>query len=322
MYNAGKFLPACIESILNQTFRDFELILVDDGSTDGGGKICDLFASKDTRIHVIHQVNQGHTVARNNGVYASTGEWIAFVDHDDILENNMYQALFDVAENNNVDMVICSHYDMNEDGTRKWSLQRPPHIHTGNLEIIDSHKMITDIGWSGYYNNSLFILPWNRITKREIVFETPFRFSREGEDELRANKLYLKKYPVAILHLPYYCFRTNSNSITHRPFNINRLCGLSMLIERNNLFLKNGFTTAADIAASQYVENYISNYFQATNIGHPEWLTPFRKDFYRLFPQAAKCNGRTFMQWLKFHIRVFIFMISPSLYKRMILCRN
>ena len=91
VYNVEKYLAQCLNSILNQTYTDFEVILIDDGSQDNSGTICDEFAIKDSRIHVIHQMNAGVSVARNNGVKLTTGEWITFIDPDDWVDTNFLE---------------------------------------------------------------------------------------------------------------------------------------------------------------------------------------------------------------------------------------
>lgn len=107
VYNTERYLRECIDSILAQTFTDFELILVDDGSTDGSGSICDEYADKDPRIQVIHQENVGATAARRKGVNQACGEYIAFVDSDDWISQNMYQDMMPKAETFGADMVLC-----------------------------------------------------------------------------------------------------------------------------------------------------------------------------------------------------------------------
>ena len=106
VYNTEKYLRECIDSILAQTFTDFELILVDDGSTDGSGAICDEYAKKDERIRVIHQENGGATAARRSGVQFAGGEYITFVDSDDWIEQCMYWEMLELADTYNADMVL------------------------------------------------------------------------------------------------------------------------------------------------------------------------------------------------------------------------
>ena len=106
IYNVEKYLPHCVDSILEQTFFDLEVILVDDGSTDRCGAICDEYATKDNRVIVIHEVNSGVSVARNKGIDLSRGEYISFVDGDDILATNYYEILYDVIiENQRVEKI-------------------------------------------------------------------------------------------------------------------------------------------------------------------------------------------------------------------------
>ena len=117
VYDVEKYLSRCIDSILNQTLSDFELILVDDGSPDNCGQICDSYASKYNRICVIHQENQGVSVARNVGVALATGQYIAFVDSDDYVHPQMYELLCDVLDNTEYPFVHCSFHRLEENET-------------------------------------------------------------------------------------------------------------------------------------------------------------------------------------------------------------
>ena len=107
VFNTEKYLRECIDSILVQTFTDFELILVDDGSTDGSGAICDAYADQDSRVRVIHQSNSGITVARKSGVRVASGEYVTFVDSDDWIEREMYATLLDCGQEDTPDIMIC-----------------------------------------------------------------------------------------------------------------------------------------------------------------------------------------------------------------------
>ncbi|MCM3568229.1 glycosyltransferase [Neobacillus mesonae] len=107
IYNVEQYLPNCIESILSQTYKDFEVILVNDGSPDNCGEICENYAKKDNRIKVIHKVNEGVSSARNCGINLSKGEYIGFIDPDDTVEPEMYDVLLQTAKKNNADIVVC-----------------------------------------------------------------------------------------------------------------------------------------------------------------------------------------------------------------------
>ncbi|MEG0087047.1 MAG: glycosyltransferase, partial [Niameybacter sp.] len=114
VYNVEKYLPKCIESILAQSFTDFEVILIDDGATDKSGEICEEYANKDTRIKIIHKENGGLSSARNAGIELSNGNYIGFVDSDDFIHPQMYEILLREARSSNSDVVICRYKCWNE----------------------------------------------------------------------------------------------------------------------------------------------------------------------------------------------------------------
>lgn len=120
IYNVEKYLPRCIESILNQTFREFELILINDGSTDNCKEICEKYKKIDSRIIVVNKKNGGVSSARNFGIDISRGEYIGFVDPDDFIDANMYEILFNTANSYNSDMVICDYYKVSEYDIKKY----------------------------------------------------------------------------------------------------------------------------------------------------------------------------------------------------------
>ncbi len=110
VFNIKEYLTRCVSSILGQSFTDFELLLVDDGSTDGSAEMCDDFAKKDNRVKVIHQPNSGVSTARNNGISAASGEYIGFVDSDDWIDREMFSSLLSCAETSDADVVVCDCY--------------------------------------------------------------------------------------------------------------------------------------------------------------------------------------------------------------------
>lgn len=119
VYKVEPYLRQCLDSIVNQTYKDLEIILVDDGSPDGCGAICDAYAAKDDRIIVIHKENAGLSAARNDGIRRATGEWIAFVDSDDWLAREYYEKMFSALGRKNVDVFCAGGYFLEEDGDSK-----------------------------------------------------------------------------------------------------------------------------------------------------------------------------------------------------------
>ena len=163
IYNTEKFLPLCINSVLNQTLTDIEVLLVNDGSTDGSGKICDEYACKDQRIQVIHTLNQGVSHARNQGLETAKGEYIAFMDSDDWIETDMIATLYQLIRTNEAGLATCGYIIENEDGRPIYHINE---VKSGNLwdklyhkEIIDKHHL--KFNEHIYYNEDrLFIFQY------------------------------------------------------------------------------------------------------------------------------------------------------------------
>ena len=203
IYNVAAWLPETLESVLDQTFRDFELILVDDGATDGSAEICDRYAQKDSRVRVIHQKNAGVSAARNVGVAAATGEYIGFTDSDDIIEKDMYAILMSLAEEHGADVVQCQHDRANTlNGADRSHLVQTM---TG-AEFV--RRMFTKT--RGDYTNQVAL--WSKIYKKELFDGIEFPVGQVYEDEQETYKLCLKA--VRLVETPdilyHYIKRENS----------------------------------------------------------------------------------------------------------------
>lgn len=165
VYKVEKYLPKCIDSILAQTFRDYELILIDDGSPDNCGTICDEYAAKDDRIIVIHQKNQGVSAARNAGLDIARGTYLGFVDSDDWIEPEMYETMISTAKEKQVDVVICGINYYEENGTYIRSGLTGEDTYQGEQMLISLYGMPNPLGGGCC----------NKVIKSAIVSECRFR---------------------------------------------------------------------------------------------------------------------------------------------------
>lgn len=206
-YNADNYLERCLNSIALQTMTDFEVIVIDDGSTDNTGMIADSFAKKDNRFSIIHKVNGGVASARQAGVENATGDYIIHVDSDDWVEPNMLEELVECAEKENADMVICDYYEINKDG-EQYNCQRPYPL--DRLSI-----------W-GQMMNTLAGSLWNKLVKRTCYTEYHITFTKGinlEEDKLICLKILSKDISVTYLNRAYYHYdhtqNINSTSITN-----------------------------------------------------------------------------------------------------------
>lgn len=169
VYNVSHYLEQCIESIIHQTYKNIEIILVDDGSTDGGSKICDDYKEKDNRIKVLHQKNSGLTVTRRNGVNLACGDYIGFVDGDDWIENSMYQTLYDYIHNEKVDIVTSRGYREYQWGQGRSTLGDS--IPEGKYEINEEEDYILTHVFPGIHGKREFIngAVWNKLFRARLI---------------------------------------------------------------------------------------------------------------------------------------------------------
>lgn len=211
VYNVEKFIRRCLDSIINQTMKDLEIILVDDGSTDNSGVICDEYAKLDNRITVIHKENGGVSSARNRGLDVATGEWIAFVDSDDYIDHKMYEILYKNAEKSNCDISVCYFEYINQNGISLYNADKKLVING-----IYNENEFLNLLYKNSETNLICVCAWNKLYKKEIFKELRFK-EIIHEDEEILNRIYTKKYSIYVTELPLYKYVQNSNSIVNKP---------------------------------------------------------------------------------------------------------
>ena len=203
IYNVELYLPRCIDSVLAQTFTDFELILVDDGSPDRCGLICDEYAEKDNRIRVIHQENQKASAARNAGLKIARGEWIAFIDPDDWIHKGYLQILLSGTQED-TDFVICDFIITSNDIENDEDLS----------EVVFTDASLTDISKNHY----IATRPCWRIIRRSTIGDLRFITGTEPTEDSCFNELLFRddmKFRVTAAKLYYYYMRPDSAIHTH-----------------------------------------------------------------------------------------------------------
>ena len=216
VYNAEKFLGNCIESILKQTYCDFELILVDDGSTDKSLNVCESYREKDSRIKVFHNNNHGVSYTRNYAVSIAQGEFIGFVDSDDLIHPEMYSILYNAVKSSKCGMAFCRHRMFDKDET--FLLKK---IVTSNIKILEKKQV-----FSSFYGT--FDIPYvSCCTKlisskllKNISFCTDLAY---GEDNLVAMECYYNADIIAFCDEELYYYRKNEQSATNNQWTLKRL---------------------------------------------------------------------------------------------------
>ena len=207
VYNVEKYIHAAVDSILNQTFTDFELILIDDGSTDSSGSICDEYAGKDSRVKVIHQNHEGVSDVRNKGISLAQGELIGFADSDDTMEKTMYREMIRHLDDNNLD-IVCTDAFVIRNGIKTF---RPRYQN----DMIFNHGRAVNEILNGTLDNAV----WNKVYRRKVIGNIQFPKGRVYEDVATVYKFVNNAERVGYLCKPLYHYIKRKGSITNTSFN-------------------------------------------------------------------------------------------------------
>ncbi|MCR6110887.1 glycosyltransferase [Bacillus sp. A301a_S52] len=205
VYNLEDYLPKCIESILNQTFGDFELLLINDGSTDRSGKICDKYAAKDKRVKVIHQQNVGLSQVRNVALEHSTGDYIGFVDGDDWIAPTMLETLYMLCHEHDAPISMCPYLSVDEQGQ---PLNQPPD--SKRIEMMSNKDALKRT----YENKLTGYVLWNKLFKRSLFEGVNFPAKRDFQDASVLYQLLHKAKKVIYIENPLYFYLIRASGIT------------------------------------------------------------------------------------------------------------
>lgn len=215
IYRVEKYLPACIDSILNQTFTDFELILVDDGSPDRCPEICDETAKRDARVRVIHQANQGLSAARNAGIEAARGAWLSFVDSDDYIAPQFYEKLYQTAQRTDADCVMCSVQNVDESG-------KP--IDSALMRVADEVKTGREVLRKiGRDDVTPYLTAWNKLYRRKLFNTLRYPAGKQNEDVFVFVELFCQVQRAACVAEPLYFYRKRIDSIMNSAVTLRNL---------------------------------------------------------------------------------------------------
>lgn len=233
VYNVEKYIGKCLESVLNQTYKNIEVIIIDDGTKDNSGIICDDYAKKDLRIKVIHQKNQGLSGARNTGLKTAIGDYITFLDSDDFIDEKMLEEMLLALKKNNADIVECGTIYCNEDET---------YIRENTKDEVKVYKneyQIKELVFSG----NITTTSWGKLYKKELFKDFEFPLGKYHEDTFTTYKLLHLSSKTVVLNQSFYYYRQVNGSIMNSKFNIKHLDAVEAVVKR-----------------SQFIEKYYSKY--------------------------------------------------------------
>lgn len=215
IYKVPRFIEKCVTSLLKQTYTHLEIILVDDGSPDECPAICDAFAAQDARVRVIHQQNGGLSAARNAGIQAANGVYLAFVDGDDFVAPDYIETLLNACEEHDTKMAACGYFEY-------YSEERSTVICADETTVLSTEEAITDIFTM---NNRVQVMAWNKLYGKELFDNTDIRYpvGKIHEDVFTTYRCCSAAGRVACVNKPCYYYVQREGSIISQTFSTKRL---------------------------------------------------------------------------------------------------
>ena len=312
IYRVERYLPRAVDSCLAQTYTNLEIILVDDGSDDGCGALCDAYAKKDSRIRVIHKENGGLSDARNAGLDAAKGAYIAFVDSDDYIAPDFISSLFSCIREQDADVALCSYVTTQDDGM-KLSVFEPgkerdgktEHIADGQIEVCGSKELKTNLYDAKHRDATYFIVAWNKLYHAQLWKDVRFPKGKIHEDEAVMHEIYDRAKKGVYLHRKLYAYYQMPQSITRAAFSAKRLDWFDALDARISYFEQKGERDQVSLAKEARANAAIHYYYRMRDarIEDPEWEKRLRGYVREGRRESTRKAGYTF------------FLLSPFFYR-------
>ena len=236
VYKVEAYLDRCVESILNQTYRDFELILVDDGSPDNCGAMCDSWAAKDSRVIAFHKENGGVSAARNAGMDIARGEWITFIDSDDYIHPQMLDALYSAVMEHGVKVAACGYSET-----------------AGEPLVQDVDTQARICAPQDFYTQRCTnaTVPWGKLYHRDVVL--PYPVGKLHEDEYVTYRILFACEKIAVIDTALYGYYQNDSGITRSQWTPRRMDIFYAFEQRVDFFQANGYAQLAEDHAFRYI---------------------------------------------------------------------
>lgn len=304
VYNVEKYIERCIESIIAQTYTDIEIILVDDGSTDGSGKICDKYADLDSRIIVLHQKNQGLSGARNAGIDIARGEYITFVDSDDFVHVQMIEILLNAIIEDESQISICSYEVGSEDSLffADSTIRVHTKIYSGReLLLYPPNNMAINIACAKLYNKKLF----------ENV---RYPVGKLHEDDFVTYKLLYGSAKVSLVMVDLYYYYQRENSITSQRVSIRNFSYLEAILQQAEFYKKKEEPELQKKYVSYILEKFFLDYL--FGISQQDRKNDKIKNYFVLFERLLHEYTDNTMISKKTRLKYCLFYRFPRFFER------
>ncbi len=288
IYNTELYLQRCIDSILAQTLRDFDVILVDDGSSDHSGEICDAYVRKDPRVHVIHQCNGGRSAARNAGLEWSLNgdcDWITFVDSDDWIHPQYLEFLYLAATRSNTRISSCAY-------SKVYAYKTPEMMEKPEITLAAPERL-----WCSNRVNAAIAVA--KLYARECFSSIRYPDGKIHEDEFVTYRILFRYDSISQVHAVLYYYFQNENGIMLSQWTEDRLAALDACLEQVSFFSDNGFTGAAGTSCAVFartcaksldmIEKHVSDKIRRKSL-QEKWL-PVLQSFIREHREQLTIRG-------------------------------
>ena len=276
IYNVEKYLDRCVQSVVKQTYKNLEIILVDDGSPDNCPELCDEWKKADSRIKVIHKKNGGLSDARNAGRDIATGEYIAFVDSDDYVHPQYIEILYCLAIREDADVVACGF----ETFTDNYKTEQNIYHHLTDVEVKVSAKDEMDL---------IGIVAWNKLYRRNLFDFIRFPKGRINEDMgIFWKIIYYAKKMIATVEPLYFYYIANANSIMSQPYSIKRFDIVEVQFEQYIFFKDKKIHDYANSILKACLDTYPREYVKLEKNHKPtrEEKRKIKKSYFRSLKEA------------------------------------
>lgn len=253
IYNVEKYLGKCVQSVFNQTYRNLEIILVDDGSTDNCSKLCDSYAKLDNRVIVIHKKNGGLSDARNAGTDIANGDYIFYLDSDDWIALDTIELLYATAKKYNADIAECSYASVYSNAIRYLTNC------TGKVTVADFERALAGM----FCFKDFLVVAWNKLYKRNIIGNIRYPVGKFHEDEFTTHKFYMaSKTVISIDVCKYYYYQARMDSITGTKYSEKMLDAVEAYHIKVNEIWNGKFEALYQVANDNYSYKLFTNLYK------------------------------------------------------------
>ena len=284
IYNVQDYIERCVHSIIEQTYYNIEILLIDDGSTDDSGKLADEYTKKDERIRVFHKKNGGLSDARNYGILMSSGKYVCFIDSDDFIHKDYIRLLYKICTEQGCEIAQCDY--LRTDGSIDSTISSKT-----TIQLYNNIQMLNNLYGKEYVKS---VIVCNKLYKRKLFDDIDFPIGRIHEDEATIYKLFYKANKIGVTEQVLYYYYQRPNSIMQKKYNLKRMDILWAIENRRRFFKENGLNDLFYKDNYKMLTKILKNYYEvlhANDIANKNViLKELRMKYKEVFAESKGAN--------------------------------